>query len=86
MKKKLFFILFTFYMLWGNCPALAQELVVKNMVADASDISASVKRRMDSNNDPCALVKIQVVDKVIAVEGTPLWYEEIIDIEHLIFA
>ena len=72
MKKKLFFILFTFYMLWGNCPALAQELVVKNMVADASDISASVKRRMDSNNDPCALVKIQVVDKVVAVEGTPL--------------
>ena len=50
----------------------AQELVIKNFVSDASDISASVKRRMDSNNEPCALVKIQVVDKVVAVEGTPL--------------
>ena len=50
----------------------AQELVIKNLVSDASDISASVKRRMDSNNEPCALVKIQVVDKVVAVEGTAL--------------
>ena len=72
MKKHLlFFLLFLQPLLCDNT-AHAQELVIKNLIADASDISASVKRRMDGNNEPCALIKIQVVDKVVAVEGASL--------------
>ena len=65
-------IILSYFPIFGISPVLAQEPVIKNFVSDASDISASVKSRMDSNNEPCALVKIQVVYKVVVVEGTPL--------------
>ena len=64
MKKALLFIILSYFPILGIIPALAQELVIKNFVSDASDITASVNRRMDGNDEPCALVKIQVLDKV----------------------
>jgi hypothetical protein len=49
--------------------AFGQELIVRDLAQDISDISASTYRRMDSQNEPCALLKVKVIDKIVAVEG-----------------
>jgi len=52
--------------------AIGQELIVRNLIQDPSDISASTNRQMDSNNEPCALLKVQVTDQVIGIEDTEI--------------
>ena len=52
--------------------AIGQELIVRDLKQDPTDISASTHRRLDFNNEPCALLKIQVIDQVIAVEGVEI--------------
>lgn len=40
--------------------ASAQELTVKSMAVAAGDLTASTQRRLDINQQPCALVKVQL--------------------------
>ena len=47
----------------------AQELTVKLMTVAGNDISASQYERKDLNGQACALVKIQMLDNIIKVEG-----------------
>lgn len=47
----------------------ARKLSIESLVLDMSDISGSVHQRRDANNSPCALIKIQLVDKIKKVEG-----------------
>ncbi len=49
--------------------ASAQELTVKSMTVAGNDISASQYERKDLNGQACALVKIQMLDNIIKVEG-----------------
>lgn len=50
----------------------AQELLVRRVEKDGADISASTQRRMDRGGNPCALLKLQVVDQLVAVEGAEM--------------
>lgn len=47
----------------------ARKLTIESLVLETSDISGSVHQRSDANNSPCALIKIQLVDKIMKVEG-----------------
>ena len=47
----------------------AQTLAVKSFGADGSDITASTQRRQGDNGKPCALIKVQMVDRIISLEG-----------------
>lgn len=49
--------------------AMAQELKVKSFSVAINDLSASVETVPDKNGDPCALVKILLVDSIVKVEG-----------------
>ena len=48
---------------------MAQELKVKSFSVAINDLSASVETVPDKNGDPCALVKILLVDSIVKVEG-----------------
>ena len=48
---------------------MAQELKVKSFGLAINDLSASVETVPDKNGDPCALVKILLVDSIVKVEG-----------------
>ena len=48
--------------------AMAQELKVKSFSVAINDLSASVETVPDKNGDPCALVKILLVDSIVKVE------------------
>lgn len=48
---------------------MAQELKVKSFGVAINDLSASVETVPDKNGDPCALVKILLVDSIAKVEG-----------------
>ena len=47
----------------------AQELTVKSMEVAEGDLTASVHQRLDLNGNPCALVKVLMVDDIDRVEG-----------------
>lgn len=49
----------------------SQELTVKSLTADSSDLSARLKdyERKDLNHNVCALLKIQMMDELERVEG-----------------
>lgn len=49
--------------------AMAQELKVKSFSVAINDLTASVETVPDKNGDPCALVKILLVDSIAKVEG-----------------
>lgn len=49
--------------------ACAQKLMVKSFTADPFDISGSTQRRMALNDKPCALIKVQMVDRIQKIEG-----------------
>lgn len=49
--------------------AAAQELKVKSFGVAINDLTASVETVPDKNGDPCALVKILLVDSIVKVEG-----------------
>ena len=65
MKRILLIILAVWMMLMG---VSAQELTVKGMQA-TNDLSASQHRRVDRNNKPCALVKVQLAAADVTFEG-----------------
>lgn len=48
---------------------MAQELKVKSFSVAINDLTASVETVPDKNGDPCALVKILLVDSIAKVEG-----------------
>jgi len=47
----------------------AQNLTVKSILIDATDITASTQRRLGPNGNPCALLKIHMVDSIMGVDG-----------------
>ena len=49
--------------------AHGQELAVKSIRIDASDITASTQRRLGPDGKPCALLKIQAVEIITGVDG-----------------
>ena len=65
--KKLYLILLSAFILLNT--AAAQELKVKSFGVAINDLSASVETVPDKNGDPCALVKILLVDSIAKVEG-----------------
>ena len=65
--KKLYLILLSVFALLNT--AVAQELKVKSFGLAINDLTASVETVPDKNGDPCALVKILLVDSIVKVEG-----------------
>ena len=49
--------------------ACAQQLTVKSFTADPLDISGSTQRRLAPSGKPCALIKVQMVDRLLKTEG-----------------
>ena len=50
----------------------AQTFLVRTVIHDAADISASTERRMDHAGEPCALIKLQMADQLAAIEGADM--------------
>lgn len=65
--KKFYLILLSVFAFLNT--AMAQELKVKSFGVAINDLSASVETVPDKNGDPCALVKILLVDSIAKVEG-----------------
>mgnify|MGYP004689442841 FL=1 len=65
--KKLYLILLSVFALLNT--AMAQELKVKSFSLAINDLTASTDTVPDKNGDPCALVKILVVDSIAKLEG-----------------
>ena len=65
--KKLYLILLSVFALLNT--AMAQELKVKSFSLAINDLTASTDSVPDKNGDPCALVKILVVDSIAKLEG-----------------
>ena len=65
--KKFYLILLSVFAFLNT--AMAQELKVKSFSVAINDLSASVETVPDKNGDPCALVKILLVDSIVKVEG-----------------
>ena len=65
--KKFYLILLSVFAFLNT--AMAQELKVKSFSVAINDLSASVETVPDKNGDPCALVKILLVDSIAKVEG-----------------
>ena len=66
MKKKYVLI---WLLLLLPVVAMAQELKVRSLEADPMDLSASTQPRNDKVGNPCALVKVLMVDGIDRVEG-----------------
>ena len=65
--KKLYLILLSVFALLNT--TVAQELKVKSFSLAINDLTASTDTVPDKNGDPCALVKILVVDSIAKLEG-----------------
>ena len=65
--KKLYLILLSVFALLNT--TVAQELKVKSFSLVINDLTASTDSVPDKNGDPCALVKILVVDSIAKLEG-----------------
>ena len=65
--KKLYLILLSVFALLNT--TVAQELKVKSFSLAINDLTASTDSVPDKNGDPCALVKILVVDSIAKLEG-----------------
>lgn len=66
MKRLCLVLLYLVVMLQST---MAQNLKVKSFSLAINDLSASVDTVPDENGEPCALVKILVVDSIAKVEG-----------------
>ena len=62
--------LFTFFSILFCFTLHAQELTVKSFSESKSDLSARTYPRMDNNDKPCALVKVQLASAGAVVEGS----------------
>ena len=69
MRLRLAFVIGAFLMLLP-LDMSAQEVMVKSLTKTTGFIPGNEQRR-DANGDLCALLKIQVVDGVTRIEGTP---------------
>ena len=65
--KKFYLLLLSVFAFLNT--VMAQELKVKSFSVAINDLSASVETVPDKNGDPCALVKILLVDSIAKVEG-----------------
>ena len=65
MKQSILFLLSLLMTITSN----AQTLSIKSFAADGSDITASTQRRQGDNGKPCALIKVQLVDRIVSLEG-----------------
>lgn len=65
MKQSILFLLSVLMATTAN----AQTLSIKSFAADGSDITASTQRRQGDNGKPCALIKVQLVDRIVSLEG-----------------
>ena len=68
--KKFYLILMSVFALLNT--TVAQELKVKSFSLDINDLTASTDIVQDKDGDPCALVKILVVDSIAKLEGSVL--------------
>ena len=66
MKKRILHFIFGIILCLGTS---AQELKVKSFSLSATDISAQTQPRKDLNDEPCALIKVQLVGDILDVEG-----------------
>ena len=62
-------LVFSILMLIFVITSIAQELTVKSFTMRDKDLSASVNRRLDNNDVPCALVKVQLAARGALFEG-----------------
>lgn len=53
----------------NNSLSLSTTFAIRNFVMVINDISARVHEVKDSNNEPCALIKLQTNDDLVSVEG-----------------
>lgn len=65
--KKFYLLLLSVFAFLNT--VMAQELKVKSFSVAINDLSASVETVPDKNGDPCALVKVLLVDSIVKVEG-----------------
>ena len=66
MKKRILHFIFGIILCLGTS---AQELKVKSFSLSATDISAQTQPRKDLNDEPCVLIKVQLVGDILDVEG-----------------
>ena len=66
MKLRIVFLLL---LILSAFDVFGQELTVKKMEMVPMDLSASTQPRNDRNGNPCALVKVLMVDDISRVEG-----------------
>ena len=66
MKKRILHFIFGIILCLGTS---ALELKVKSFSLSATDISAQTQPRKDLNDEPCALIKVQLVGDILDVEG-----------------
>ena len=66
MKLRIVFLLL---LILSAFDVFGQELTVKKMEMVPMDLSASTQPRNDRNDNPCALVKVLMVDDISRVEG-----------------
>ena len=52
-----------------NIKTPSTNFQVRNFMMVTNDISARVNEVKDSNNEPCALIKLQVNDDLLSIEG-----------------
>ena len=66
MKQLYLFLLILFLTI---TPSNAQVLTIKSLKELPNDLSARTNARLDANDAPCALLKIQMTGKITKVEG-----------------
>ena len=66
MKRSIFII---FLIVCSFLTVHAQEMTVKSMQVQPMDLSARVNGRMDHNNEPCALIKVELAVPDAVFEG-----------------
>lgn len=66
LMKRIYMIILTLMMALN---VSAQELGINSFTQANGDLSARTNPRNDANDEPCALVKVYVLDDIVSVEG-----------------
>ena len=74
-----------FLMLFVALGVQAQEMKVKDVSPDGSDLSASTQSRLDKNGNPCALVKVQMPSEGATFDGNIIPPVEFIGGEYWVY-
>ena len=67
MVKSIYIILLITFGL--NVCTRGQTMVVRSLEADPTDISASTQKRMAPDGRPCGLLKVQMADRLLRLDG-----------------